>query len=113
MSWRKTNHAKAFANMPAKYHTDGECLKCHTTAFGQPSGYTGPETPDLAGITCEICHGPGSKHVEISKEYAAKEELTEQESAYVKSTIYEMLPKNVCIECHVTKAHKEHPPYDK
>lgn len=35
-----------------------ECLGCHTTGFN-------PETKQWAalGVTCEMCHGPGSTHV--------------------------------------------------
>ena len=41
----------------------GACQPCHTTGFGEPSGFQ-PDgsTPQLEGIGCEECHGPGSKH---------------------------------------------------
>jgi hypothetical protein len=113
MVWRTTPHAKAFTVMPAKYQTDASCLKCHSTAFGQPTGFQSlKETPSLAGNTCENCHGPGSEHSKIAKSYGQKK-LSEQEQKYVRSTIYLMLPKNVCVECHLATSHKKHPPYDK
>ena len=56
---------------PAKdYSTDAKCLACHTTGYGKPGGY--PTDPAanaelaeaMAGVSCEACHGPGSKYVE-------------------------------------------------
>jgi hypothetical protein len=112
LDWKQTKHAKAFDILPAKYKTDASCLKCHTTGHGEESGYVDKTTPDLAGTTCESCHGPGSKHGEIAKSFGDKK-LSEQEELYVRSTIYKMQPKNVCVDCHLTRAHKKHPDYDK
>jgi hypothetical protein len=41
------------------------CFKCHTTAYGEPGGFTSVEdTPGLKNPGCEVCHGPGSLHAE-------------------------------------------------
>jgi hypothetical protein len=113
MAWRATPHAKAFDILPEKYRTDGSCLKCHATGFGQPTGFKSlQETPNLVANACENCHGPGSKHTEIAKSFGQKK-LTEAEQKYVRSTIYLMQPKNVCAECHLATGHKQHPKYDK
>lgn len=46
---------------------NGDCLDCHTTAFGKTGGFvpTLPATsqPDLARVGCESCHGPGGDHI--------------------------------------------------
>jgi hypothetical protein len=42
-----------------------------------------------------------------------KQKLTEQQQAYVKSTIHLMLPKNVCVDCHLATKHQTHPKFDK
>jgi hypothetical protein len=115
MAWKKTKHATdAFAKVPAKYKTDASCLICHSTGFGAASGFKDEaSTPNLAGTTCEACHGPGSKHVETAKPFANKKTLTAEETATIRGTIYKVLPQNVCMRCHATQVHKEHPKYDK
>ncbi len=113
VDWKKTKHAKGFEMLPAKYQSDKACLKCHTTGFGEESGFTTLEkTPDLVGASCESCHGPGSKHSEIAKKYSEKKP-TKEEELYIRSTIHKMQPRNVCVDCHLTRAHKKHPDYDK
>jgi hypothetical protein len=61
-----SKHAHAIeALVPDERYLDPDCLACHTTAFGQKSGYAGRlKTPDMARVTCESCHGPGSAHVD-------------------------------------------------
>lgn len=113
MAWRNTGHAKAFEILPEKYRTDVTCLKCHATGVGEPSGFTSlQKTPNLVGNSCEGCHGPGSKHAEIAKSFG-QQKLTEQQKAYVNSTIHLMLPKNVCVDCHLATKHQVHPKFDK
>ncbi len=112
MTFRQTKHAKAFEILPEKYREDASCLECHTTGFGEPTGYKDASTADLAGTSCEACHGPGSKHAEIAKEFANKK-LSDEESLYVRSTIHKMLPDNSCVKCHKSKGHIPHPEFDK
>jgi hypothetical protein len=115
MAWKKTKHAKeAWESVPEKYRTNPDCINCHTTGFGRPTGFKDAEsTPNLVGTGCEACHGPGSEHEKVAKQYAEKKKLSPEEEKAARDSIYKMLPRNVCIDCHVSKAHKEHPKYDK
>lgn len=47
------------------YTHDKDCLPCHTTGYGLMGGFVSiEETPEMAGITCEACHGPGGTYAD-------------------------------------------------
>ncbi|MBI1900710.1 MAG: hypothetical protein HYS13_06325 [Planctomycetia bacterium] len=107
LKWRATPHAKTFEVLTAKHQSDAECLKCHTTGHGEPTGFKDPaSTPGLVGVTCETCHGPGSKHEEIAKPFTNKK-LTPEQEKEVRGSIWKMLPKNVCVDCHRLQGHHD------
>lgn len=61
--WRATGHASALSELSAKDRGRAECVACHVTGFGQSGGFSeGRGGPDLTGVQCEECHGPGSLH---------------------------------------------------
>jgi len=108
-SWQATAHAKALetlrtasaekvAEQAAKLGVKvsgaadqaKECLSCHVAGHGQPGGFPAADslkTASLSGVTCENCHGPGSKHVAAAKE--AK-----------KAAINASLGESLCRDCH-------------
>jgi mono/diheme cytochrome c family protein len=105
MSWKKTKHAQAFDVLTAKYQSDSTCLKCHTTGLGEATGFKDmATTPALAGVTCETCHGPGSEHEKVVQAFGQKK-LSPEEEKQAKDTIWLILPKNVCVECHKVIGH--------
>jgi hypothetical protein len=62
-------HAHAFSVLKEEdwgrtdERTKKACLACHTTGYGRPTGFvSAAATPELAGVSCEACHGPGSVH---------------------------------------------------
>jgi len=114
MSWKKTKHAEAFNNLPTKYKqgADAKCFECHITAYGHPQGYTGADTADLLGVTCESCHGPGSEHEVISKQFAEAKELTPEQEKQARDSIWKVMPGNICSTCHMMQAHQEHEEYE-
>ncbi|MHC4177923.1 MAG: multiheme c-type cytochrome [Planctomycetota bacterium] len=108
MAWKKDKHSKVFELLPKKYQADPKCLKCHTTGYGEPTGFQDAKSSSsLAGVTCESCHGPGSKHEEVCKPLATVKKLNPAQQKQANDSIWRMLPKNVCVECHATKGHKE------
>ncbi len=79
-TWEQTKMAKSFELLrpgaaaeakkkakldPAKDYThDKDCVGCHTTGYGKPGGFVSVEqTPELVGVQCESCHGPGSEYL--------------------------------------------------
>ena len=61
-SWQKTRHALAFEHLK----NDGKegvpgCVRCHVVRFDEDGGFIDMDlTPELAGVQCESCHGPGT-----------------------------------------------------
>ena len=106
--WKKTKHSTNFELLTAKYEADEKCLKCHTTGYGEPTGYKTAADVDLKGTSCEACHGPGSKHAEISKPFANQKPTPEQEKL-ARDSIWKVLPQNACIACHVVQSHHDNP----
>lgn len=65
---------------PAKDYThDPNCLGCHTTGYGKPGGFRSiEETPELAGVQCEACHGAHSGVLKV---------MTVQNKAYKRGDV--------------------------
>jgi hypothetical protein len=59
-----TAHAQAFQTLVQVHQdTNPSCLPCHTVGYGLPTGFTNAlRTPQLEGVQCENCHGPGANH---------------------------------------------------
>lgn len=99
---------------PAKdYTTDAKCLKCHTTGYCEAGGY--PADPakddaakkcaaDMASVSCESCHGPGSNYVKYKEPIVSKDVEEKKETKFK----WEDLAKygltkpdeTVCAKCH-------------
>ncbi len=64
-SWQNTPHAKAIESLKKSGQENlPACVKCHVTAYEKDGGFIDNElTPEMAGVQCEVCHGPGSQHV--------------------------------------------------
>ncbi len=122
-SWKKTKMAKAFEALkpgesvetkikfdldPEKDYTeDPNCLGCHTTGYGLPSGYVIPRgakykvreaSKQTTGGTCEVCHGPGSKYGPIHKDVDERARPYTQEEFYAVGEY--RVDEQVCTRCH-------------
>ena len=86
-SWKKTKHSHAYHTLVEKGHeNDPDCLTCHTVGFGFQTGFINePQTPTLADVGCENCHGVGGNHAK------------NPQPGYGKVT------KANCLTCHTTE----------
>ncbi len=93
-AWRKTAHSKALVSLKQK-HSDQrvECVVCHTVGYGKGGYVNEKQTPRLAGVQCESCHGSGLRHVAAA--YGQH-----------KNTIFRPKGPETCLTCH----DKEHDP---
>jgi hypothetical protein len=62
--WNATPHARAYATLSSQFKEFNlECVSCHVTGYEKPGGSTVTHVAGLEDVQCEVCHGPGSKHV--------------------------------------------------
>lgn len=83
--WKTTVHSRAWdtlVKLGKENHLD--CIYCHVTAFDKPGGSNLAFNEPLRDIQCEVCHGPGSKHVEADG----------------KGHIVKTPDKSLCVTCH-------------
>jgi hypothetical protein len=69
--WSLSSHARAWrALVDRKQTANPECLPCHTTAWGKPSGLGELSTTSIRkfkSVQCESCHGPMGGHPEDTR----------------------------------------------
>jgi Cytochrome c554 and c-prime len=118
-SWAETKMAKSFALLspgvsadakkkakldPDKnYGADPVCLACHTTGYGKPGGFVSlASTPELAGVQCEMCHGPGGTYTQ--KEHMSLTNKEYRKADLVKLGLVGEITKSQCENCHNPKS---------
>jgi len=96
--WQKSEHATSFQDLStpeaqklaADAPTNAKCLACHA-----PLADKAPELK-AEGVTCEVCHGPGSEYKKLSlmknKDEAVKNGLILYANAEA--------IKTQCLKCH-------------
>ena len=85
--WIDKKHAQAFYLLKGDEQKNPDCLKCHTTGYGEPGGFTVDKLPvpfakfedmkksseiskyvkGMFSVQCEMCHGPGEKHIKSKR----------------------------------------------
>lgn len=130
-SWEDTKMGKALETlMPGKvadvkkahgldpekdYSTDAKCLKCHTVGYGHDGGYAVPAAGDkkaerhakyTANVGCEMCHGPGSKYIEVFEEIFKSKRKYKPEELYAAGMT--KIEESTCTSCH----NEESPTHD-
>ena len=129
--WSKTKHARGYESLLKgrkgeeknwiKRHMDPECLACHVTGWHPQkiqrygSGFL-PESlandagkphlfKNLRGQQCENCHGPGSRHVDLEKQWEKDADKMIEKSVLaarksMKLTIEGVKQTRLCYQCH-------------
>ncbi len=111
--WQKAKHSNALKSLSskealeyAKKHgiadpaKDEKCLKCHSTMATVDKKLIDPKgkMTIAEGVSCESCHGPGSKYKKMSV-------MKNHDKAIANGLI--MPTEKVCVTCH----NKENPFY--
>lgn len=114
-SWKKTAHyktldilkpgeraeAKTKAGLdPNKdYTTDKTCLPCHVTGYGEPGGFVDEaSSPNLLGVGCEACHGPGGTYTK--SQYMSLKNKEYKKSEVVAVGMVDTVSEAQCTPCH-------------
>lgn len=114
-SWSTTRMANAFDHLkpgdsadakkaagldPQKDYTkDATCLACHTTGYGSTGGFVSMEsTPDLAGVGCEMCHGPGGTYTQ--NQYMSLKNKEYKKADVVAAGMTDQVTVKQCGHCH-------------
>ncbi len=113
-SWKKTRMANSFEVLrpgqktqekqmagldPDRDYThDANCLPCHTTGYGLVGGFVSiEETPEMAGVSCEACHGHGGAYVKTVMD--PKKPTFSTAVARSAGLVYPPT-ENICRQCH-------------
>jgi hypothetical protein len=89
--WKRTVHARAWKTLvEVGKEAHDDCVSCHVTGYGEVGGTSLGYTKGLQDIQCEVCHGPGSIHVEKRG----------KESPFAGRL---KTPESVCVRCHNEK----------
>lgn len=84
------------------YTQVGECLSCHTTGYKLVGGFVSVEkTPDMVGVSCEACHGPGGSYIDAVMDPKHPDFPTEQ--ARTAGLTYPPTER-VCKVCHNSRS---------
>lgn len=74
-----SKHAQAYLTLQAKNEQrSAACLPCHVTGYNKAGGWNilkNSERPDMRGVHCENCHGPGEYHVAVQSGQKAPPDL--------------------------------------
>jgi hypothetical protein len=90
---------KAGLDPDKDYTKDATCIPCHATGYGKEGGFQDIEsTPDLAGVGCEMCHGPGGTYIADGYMTLKNKEYKKADLAAVGLT--DPISKSTCDVCH-------------
>lgn len=88
--WLATKHAKAMESLNAEEAKNPACIKCHSTVGSISADLVGTLKIE-EGVSCESCHGPGSKYFPNA---IMKSREKSMEMGLILPT------EEVCVKCH-------------
>jgi hypothetical protein len=114
-SWSETKMANAFDTLKPgvvaerktelgldpdqDYTTDENCVKCHVTGLGAEGGFVSEaDTPELVGIGCEVCHGPGGTYTQDGNMTLKNKEYKKADLVAV--GLVDTVNEAQCVVCH-------------
>jgi len=94
---KKDPHDYAMKSLKGGYEENPKCLPCHSTGYGVPNGFVSKkETPKLANVQCEGCHGPGNRHIKIARK-------TKKGGGFLAGTDRPDVLEKMCKSCHTER----------
>ena len=93
--------AKAAMNLSADedYTQNAECVACHVTGYGKEGGLTSEaDTPELANVGCEMCHGAGGTYTQDG--YMTLKNKEYKRAEVVAVGMVEKVSEAQCVVCH-------------
>jgi hypothetical protein len=101
--WSKSKHSQAYEALKSEGAkkkaeaagvkdplTDKTCLSCHTTAYSAKNKAKSYKIEE--GVSCEACHGPGSKY--------KKSSVMKDHKKSVDAGMVDKVDNKVCAACH-------------
>ena len=81
------------------YTKDADCVRCHVTGHGKEGGFADSDsTPELAGVGCEMCHGPGGTYLEA--QYMSLKNKEYKKADLVAVGMVDQIVREQCVACH-------------
>lgn len=99
----RMTHGVAFSRLSVEDQQNPDCIQCHSTGYGQPTGFRSFDLdPHLATIGCEACHGPAATHV---REKSIEAGVYDADSALPPDNPVDIpftgdVPEEICLRCH-------------
>ena len=106
---KKDSHNYTMKNIVStKYEDNSRCLTCHSTGYRIKSGFIDmAQTPRLANVQCESCHGPGNIHIEVVKKNIINKKISLNNGLLAGQSSPKVL-KKICISCHPKRWNKSY-----
>jgi hypothetical protein len=97
----QSKHALAYQTLVGKNeHKSAACLPCHVVGYNKAGGWnilSNSIRPEMRGVQCESCHGPGEYHVALASGGTKPPDLEKDgrgPTGIVRPT------RETCLKCH-------------